>query len=702
MAMTLASRLQQVRQQLFVGREVERAQWRAALVAPELPWSLVHCSGPGGIGKTALLDEFARIARELEIPVIQLDGPQIEPEPVQFLAHLCRAGGAPEGSDPLAWLMHREERTVVLLDNYEWLEALDEWLHEVVFPALPAELVLVLASRQACAPRWQSDPGWQHITRAMPLPPLSAEESAMYLAKRAIPDERRAAIRAFTRGFPLALSLVADLLIQRPDLSLTFEAAPRLLDALLERLVPAAPSRLHRLALGIAALARRTTEDMLAVMLEVEDAYEIFAWLRDLPCIELARDGIAPIDLVRDAVLADLRWRRPECYTDLHARLRRHYLGLLRQSSGTTQQKVVLDLMYLHHDHPMLHTWLEGIAGIASGALQVTELRASDTAMLAGIAEREGAAEAESARHWCARQPGNVVVIRDEAGHPLAGCAALLLDEAEAQDLQADPAAAAAWRVLRTQPPLRAGEHALLFRYWHAQAANGKPSAGRHAAAIAGLFGAQLFRVSLTQPGLVHSFLPCTDPDRWEPIMAYGDFVRHPEADYAVDERRWALFGHNWRAEPPTDWLDLMAERQVAGVWLPPASPTQISTAVLDEATFACAVRQGLQHCVRADRLRDNPLLQTRIVTQRAGKQARASERAVAVQALLREGTETLRASPRDLKFYRVLYHTFLQPAATQEEAAALLDLPFSTYRRYLKHGVQQVAEWLWRQEVEI
>ena len=59
-----------------------------------------------------------------------------------------------------------------------------------------------------------------------------------------------------------------------------------------------------------------------------------------------------------------------------------------------------------------------------------------------------------------------------------------------------------------------------------------------------------------------------------------------------------------------------------------------------------------------------------------------------------------MQASPKDLKYYRAVYHTFVQPAATQEVAAELLDLPFSTYRRHLKAGIARVTDLLWQREI--
>jgi hypothetical protein len=60
-----------------------------------------------------------------------------------------------------------------------------------------------------------------------------------------------------------------------------------------------------------------------------------------------------------------------------------------------------------------------------------------------------------------------------------------------------------------------------------------------------------------------------------------------------------------------------------------------------------------------------------------------------------------LQATPRDVKSYRALYHTYINPGPTQEQVADLLDVPFSTFRRHLKTGVARLAELLWQRELQ-
>ena len=87
------------------------------------------------------------------------------------------------------------------------------------------------------------------------------------------------------------------------------------------------------------------------------------------------------------------------------------------------------------------------------------------------------------------------------------------------------------------------------------------------------------------------------------------------------------------------------------------------------------------------------------IVGERTGLAAGERDRATALRALLVEAAEQMRGSPKENKYYRALYHTYIQPAATQEQAAELLDVPFSSYRRHLKSGMARIAEILWTAE---
>ena len=65
-----------------------------------------------------------------------------------------------------------------------------------------------------------------------------------------------------------------------------------------------------------------------------------------------------------------------------------------------------------------------------------------------------------------------------------------------------------------------------------------------------------------------------------------------------------------------------------------------------------------------------------------------------------RRPSHARRADPRDAKLARALDRTYLRPAPTQEAAAELLGLPFSTYRGHLARGLERVTDLLWEREL--
>jgi hypothetical protein len=66
------------------------------------------------------------------------------------------------------------------------------------------------------------------------------------------------------------------------------------------------------------------------------------------------------------------------------------------------------------------------------------------------------------------------------------------------------------------------------------------------------------------------------------------------------------------------------------------------------------------------------------------------------------EAIALLQSSPRQTKLDRALYHTYIQPAATQELAAELLDLAFSTYRRHPDEEIENLMETLWQRKTGV
>jgi hypothetical protein len=692
MATRLADRLQAARQQRFVGRVAERDLFRAALTASELPFCVLHLYGPGGVGKSTLLREFGRMASECGIRSALVDARNTEPAPDSFLFALALALGLPPDENPLEALAAQSGRAVILVDTYEMLAPLDGWLRETLYPSLPEDTLVVLAGQQPPSAPWRSDSGWQELLHAIPLRNLSPDESRVYLAQRAIPAAQHRAVLSFTHGHPLALSLVAEVVAQRGGLQFQPDAAPDIVRTLLQRFVQQAPDTDHRTALEACAMVRLTTEPLLAEMLGRADVHSLFDWLRGLSFIESGPAGLFPHDLAREALTADLRWRNPDWYAELHKRARGYYLARLSKASHAEAQMVLIEYIFLHRDNPVIRPYYEWET---SGTLLTDALRESDhPAVVEMVRRHEGEESARLAAHWLARQPESAVVFRESDQSAAGFMMALALEAATDADRDADPATRAAWTFLQATTPPRPGERVMHVRFWMAADLYQGVSPAQSLALI------HAARLYLTTPGLAYTFLLSADPEFWSPALEYADLHRTPEADFMVGGRTYGVYGHDWRTVPPMAWLSLLAEREVAAA-APAAQPARPSAlVVLSQEAFTAAVREALHDLHRPEALRANPILRSRLVVERAGAASTTSERIAALRSALTEAATALQRTPREAKFSRALDVTYFRPAPTQEQAAERLDVPFSTFRRHLTAGLAAIVQSLWNEEL--
>ncbi len=145
---------------------------------------------------------------------------------------------------------------------------------------------------------------------------LSPEDSRQYLHACGVDPARVDQLVELAHGHPLGLSLLADVVVRGGEAAAD-PLTPDLVGTLLRRFVEIVPSGRHRRALEVCALARVTTEALLREVLGLEDAHELFGWLRELSFVESGPEGVYPHDLARDALEADLRWRDPDGYRQL-------------------------------------------------------------------------------------------------------------------------------------------------------------------------------------------------------------------------------------------------------------------------------------------------------------------------------------------------------------------------------------------------
>ena len=677
---TVADRLRGARRRGFVGRAAEIELFRGAVASAEPPFSVLWFHGPGGVGKTTLLGALAEAAEDDGHAPVRVDLRAIDPSPSAFRSELARAPALAAG-----------ERPLLLLDTFEAAAGLADWLRAEFVPSLPAGALVVVAGRSGPSDGWRREPGWRDLLRVVSLRNLGPDDTRALLRGAGVPDDLHERVLALTHGHPLALSLLVDVLSQRgaedPG-GISLEAVPDVVGSLVASFLAGVPSARHRRALEIAAHARVTDAGLLRAILGEREGEERFAWLRGLSFVEAGPDGIYPHDLARDVIDADLRWRDRAAYAEVHAQVRAVVVERLQGRAGRERQQALADLMFLHRGNPAARAFWDWES---LGQVYADALRPGDGDAITRMVERhEGPASAAIASHWLERRPEAFAVFRGGGSAPLGFLSQLSLHETRDQDRARDPGAQAVWAHAQRHSPPRLDDEVIVGRFFADQDAYQAPSRSLN---VVTMLTSQVW---LSRPRLAWYYLVVADPDAFAPLMAYIRFERAPSADFDVGGRTFAVYARDWRREDGATWLVRMGERELGGEAPTPASAGAAPTVALSHQEFADAVRRALRDVHRRDALAANPLIRARVVKEEPG----GGPAPEVLRRLLEDAVRALDADPREAKLVRALDRTYLRPAPTQEAAAELLGLPFSTYRGHLTRGLERVVDRLWRREL--
>jgi hypothetical protein len=414
----------------------------------------------------------------------------------------------------------------------------------------------VVASRSGPGLRWRGDPGWRDLLRVVSLRNLEPEDARWYLRAAGVAEVRHDEVLELTHGHPLALSLLVDVLVQRADDSgapLKLAAAPDVVAQLLESFLAGVPSPRHRFALELVAHARFTTAGQLRNALGDEGGDELFAWLRGLSFIECGPHGLFAHELVREVIDADLRWRDPAAYAEVHRRVRRDVVARMTGAEGSEQQRAFAELMFLHRGNPTAPAFWDWES---LGEVYADRLRPGDAEAIRAMVKRhEGAESAVLAAAWLEQQPHSFAPFRGAGAEPLGFIAQLTLHDADLEAVSSDPGTRAVWAHAQRHAPTRPGEEVLVGRFFMDRDAYQAPSRS---------FNVVTMRTTqewVGRPRLAWYYLVSADPEAVAPLMAYIDFHRAPDADFEVGGRRYGVFARDWRRGDAIAWLELMEER---------------------------------------------------------------------------------------------------------------------------------------------
>ena len=351
---TLGQIVNSMEEALFVGRGPEMALFCAWLAeAPPARPTIINVTGPGGVGKTALVRAVQREVTLRGQAAALVDLAAIEPTASGVLSAIAGAGQ----TDPLARI--NRVRPVVILDHLEASEQLGSFVRDQLLPELDARVKVVIVGRRPLARTPAEHAAWSGLVRAVPLAGLAPEEGRAYLVRRGLTDARVCGqILRAAGGHPLALALACDMATQLGTLDFDALAEWRLVVRSLGRqLLEEVDDEAIRDVIQACSIVRQFDESVLSAVSGVPEVSEEFGRLCHLSVVRPSSHGLALHEVVRHILDADLRWRNPDRHHRLRERAFAHYRERMQRTlSSEDHDWLLADCFYLL-ENEFLRQW---------------------------------------------------------------------------------------------------------------------------------------------------------------------------------------------------------------------------------------------------------------------------------------------------------------------------------------------------------
>jgi DNA-binding winged helix-turn-helix (wHTH) protein len=265
-------------------------------------------------------------------------------------------------------------------------------------------------------------------------------------------------VNGVVRGHPLALVLAGAALRDEPGLPPEGTATGTMVQDVAHTYLDALDAPTRR-ALEAASVARRTTLALLGAMLPDEAPGDAFARLRDLPFVELGRDGLVVHDTVREATALRLRALDPGAYHRYRAAAWKCLRGEMRSGARAEMWRWTADMLYLIEDRNVRENFFPSVRM----EHQVTPAEPGDWPEIAEIAGIAGL-DVELVRRWWDAVPSGFSVARDGEGRMSAFRCAYEPDQVSPRLIDDDPIASA-WRQHLRDDPVPKGARVVLVRH---------------------------------------------------------------------------------------------------------------------------------------------------------------------------------------------------------------------------------------------
>jgi DNA-binding CsgD family transcriptional regulator/energy-coupling factor transporter ATP-binding protein EcfA2 len=353
-----------IKQYSFVGRDKEKELFKKFITKQKTTEKILYIWGPGGTGKSTLLDEFARIANNEMLLFIKIDSRDFPHTPQGFMSKLVSfIHQETDYKDLQSCIKSLEEastnqKIILAIDTFEEMNDMDDWIREEFFPELTDTFLVVLAGRVPLTGAW-NQPLWQRVVRSIRLSFFDLETTRNYLQ---LYEEQNEAVihRLFTlsKGHPLTISLLigrsGENLLDGPDAEMD-----RVLKQVAESWFREVSDPFLKEMVEAASMVRFFNQESLEHMLQTKITLDAFEQLKNLSFIRESRRGWFVHDLLRPIMIRDFKQRRPQVFRVLWDRAVDYLQQSLASSTSETDHALLtLDLVFMVEDYTLRSIFL--------------------------------------------------------------------------------------------------------------------------------------------------------------------------------------------------------------------------------------------------------------------------------------------------------------------------------------------------------
>jgi|GEM_PF-6349520 len=288
--------LEEIGDDLFVGRGAELRQLGDALVAARQGPVAVYVHGPARIGKTSLVRHFLQVARSHGATAVYVADPEGASVAEAIVAALDLRDHHPADLMARARDLVRDAGggtgLVVAIDDYDRLGAVDERrLREDLLYHFARGVLIVIVGRRPPDRVWPGERIWRRFARSIEVRDLTSADAEALLLRHGVGGEgTRREVTSLAGGHPTLLTLTSDLLVRSGGASAARVGAgpgqalgSLLVDGIFTE-AGFAPAPLLRETLSAASVLPTFTRAMLEELLPI-DGTDVWEQLTSLPCV---------------------------------------------------------------------------------------------------------------------------------------------------------------------------------------------------------------------------------------------------------------------------------------------------------------------------------------------------------------------------------------------------------------------------------